>query len=255
MTPIDIDFKSIGPSSGAVLVLGCGRSGTNMVLEVLRGSPRYNSPLGNRAEDRSFFQTYTTAPVPIAYLTKNVTAYIQNFNQIEQVLVTNPTLKIVWTVRDPRSLALSKIYRGRGHRHGAITDASYEGCVRDIAHMRDLHHQTATQFPGRSYVVKMEDLILDLDGTIAGICEFCEIPVSPQMRDFIPRYRTPDKAARYKTLDNGEVDIHKRVNEIYGGYFAGNGWRDPSWGDVTIESLWAALRPCVEYFGYDCDNQ
>jgi len=105
------------------------------------------------------------------------------------------------------------------------------------------------------YVVKMEDLILDLDGTIAGICEFCEIPVSPQMRDFIPRYRTPDKAARYKTLDNGEVDIHKRVNEIYGGYFAGNGWRDPSWGDVTIESLWAALRPCVEYFGYDCDNQ
>ena len=251
-----------------VLVLGCGRSGTNMMVEILRGSPELlattNQPDGDGVEDRAFFQTWNTLSLPAGYLTKNVTAYIQDFDQIAQVWTKNPHLKIVWTIRDPRSLALSKLYRGSpigdspaegSPQLDPTNDANYLGCIRDIVHMQKLYEQSIRHFPNNNCLVSMEEIILDIDRTIARVCDFCEIEISPDMRHFIPRYRNHHKANRYLTLDKSQINIHLRASEIYDGYFAGQDWRHPSWGDITIEDLWDALRGCVAYFNYDVDNQ
>ena len=92
-------------SSPAVAVIGCGRSGTNMVLEILSGHSAL-CPTSPDPEDKRFF--VRGRRFPPGYLSKCDTDYGSTESLIA-LLRLNSRLKIVWTIRDPRDICLSKL--------------------------------------------------------------------------------------------------------------------------------------------------
>ena len=223
-----------------VVVLGCGRSGTNAFLEMLRMSGQFQA--SRFPEDKQLVQR---EKVPSAYLTKCDTCYF-DWPSLDAFLKRNPDVKVVWTIRDPRDMALSKIYRGTpGHEGSDVEtladDATPDGCVRDLQHMVEIHKALmASEHEPRVLTVRLEDLLVDPEGTARAVCRFCGVFYQHKMLEFYKHYRQASKR-RYTKLDKGQLNLWTRVNDIYGGFF-----RDYDFGD-----LWTRIEPIREYFGYD----
>ena len=223
----------------SVLVFSCGRTGTNMLLEILRGAPELQAtPF---VEDK---QVFHRAELPSNYLSKCDTVYLPQLEMADRLLTLNPDLKVLWTIRDLRDTALSKIYRGQpnGDSPNLSDDATYEGCLEDIEWMHKVYTFLQERHPTQLLVVKMEDIILKFDETIQGVCTFCEIEYREEMKNFTHRYRNSHKATRYKTLDPSQVALHERVDTVYEGFFTTH--------DIDLESLFANLEKYQKEFGY-----
>ena len=226
-----------------VLILSCGRTGTNMLLEILRGSKILVAT--NPAEDKTIFR----APRPLhkKYLSKCDTVYVDNMEMVTRLLRDNLDLKILWTIRDLRDCALSKIYRGQPGNDSGPTecadDATYDGCLEDIEWMHKIYLHIKETFPSRLKVVKMEDVIQHFDQTIGDVCSFIGIPFEENMRDFTSRYRVSYKAKRYKKLDTTQVGLHHRREDIYDGFFKNH--------DMDLDSLFIDLEKYLKEFGYE----
>ena len=224
----------------SVLIFSCGRTGTNMLLEVLRGSSILRATVEH--EDKRVFRL--CRDLPHDYLSKCDTVYVDSEEQVSALLNKNPDLKILWTIRDLRDTALSKIYRGQpGNDHPTICDdATLKGCIDDLAWMTKLYRHIKENFSSRIKLVKMEDVILDFDSTILDICNFCGIQFEDGMRNFISRYRNSFKAQRYKVLDKSQVGLYKRVHEIYNGFFQTH--------PIDLEELFSQLQIYLDEFNY-----
>ena len=233
----------------SVLVLSCGRTGTNMLLEIMRGSSQLvATPM---AEDKQVVRRCDTL-LP-EYLSKCDTVYVDSLTQVDAFLQKNPDLKILWTIRDPRDAALSKIYRGQpGHEgpsYGLADDATHEGCLDDFKWMKEIYTHIKENYPDNIKLVKMEDVILRFDETVKKVCSFCEVTYTEDMRDFTGRYRTLQKASRYKGLDKGQVELYKRKYDIYDEFFSD--WRKHK---INLDILFEDLKPYAEYFGYEYEE-
>tara|TARA_R110001592_G_scaffold325081_1_gene604893 strand:+ start:198 stop:887 length:690 start_codon:yes stop_codon:yes gene_type:complete len=227
----------------SILVLGCGRTGTNMLLESLRGSSSLTASFP--AEDKSFFRS--TRRVFSNYLSKCDTWYIDDFNQIDSALDKNPHLKILWTIRDLRDCSLSKIYRGQpGKDTNLISDdATFEGCLEDIDWMFKVYDYISKNHSEKIMLIKMEDVILRFKETIQRACHFCGIEFEEEMRNFTDRYRgslKTTKGKRYKSLDKNQVALYKRRYEIYNGFYKNH--------DIDLDLLFSALEKYQKEFNY-----
>ena len=224
----------------SAIILSCGRTGTNMLLEILAGSEFINSEISPSIEQKIF---HDRPRLPSNYLTKSDTHYINNLWIVNEMLVKNPDLKILWTIRDLRDCALSKLYRGRDQGNGPADDATFNGCIKDINKMATIYKFVIKQYPNRIKLVKMEDVIMNFKETIESICDFIEIPYEEEkMKNFTGRYRTKEKQ-RYKTIDKGQVELYKRVDEIYDGYF--------NTADINLDLLFEKLKIYLEVFEYE----
>ncbi len=224
----------------SALVLGCGLTGTNMLLEILRASPQLQAT--EVAEDKHVF--YRSEKLPKNYLSKCDTVYVPDFGMAKRLLDDNSELRILWTIRDLRDTALSKIYRGQpGHDSPTLSDdATHEGCIKDLEWMHKVYKFIRANYPDRIMVVKMEDVILNFESTIKKVCNFCEIDYIAEMQGFTGRYRNKHKANRYKGLDTKQVEIYKNIETAYNGFF-----KDHS---INLGSLFADLVPYQKEFGY-----
>lgn len=208
-----------------VVVLGCGRSGTNMVLEALRASGQFNA--SEPPEDKGLMQR---SNVPPGYLTKCDTWYF-DWLELDGFLGRNPGVRVVWTVRDPRDMALSKMRRGVPLSEGGdcetlAGDATLTGCVADIRKMYRIYRKLmASEHAHRVVAVEMEDVILDFERTMRALCLFCGVEWREGMHDFWKYVRTPEKRERYNGLDKSQVALWKHWSDVYDGFFAD---RDPT---------------------------
>ena len=223
----------------SILVLGCGRTGTNMTLESLRASDflRATEP----AEDKTIFRKPRI--IPHDYLSKCDTCYIDNLSQVSKLLNANPELKILWTIRDLRDCAMSKIFRGQpGNDTGTLADdATFKGCIEDIRWMSKIYVHIARNYPGRIKLVKMEDVILDYENTLNDICSFCEIEYVDEMKNFTTRYRgsvKQTKGKRYNGIDKSQVGLHERADTVYNGFFKNY--------DIDLNELFLNLQDDLE---------
>ena len=224
------------------LIFSCGRTGTNMLLEILRGSSVLHAT--SPAEDKRVFRNPTV--LHNNYLSKCDTVYADSLEQVLNMMTINPDLKLLWTIRDLRDSALSKIYRGQpGNDVGALPadDATFTGCIDDIDWMYKLYCGVKSKFPDRLMLVKMENVILNFEETISQVCNFLEIEFEDNMNNFTNRYRVSHKANRYKKLDNKQVGLWKRRNEIYGGFFKTH--------NIDLDSLFDKLGKYQKEFGYE----
>jgi hypothetical protein len=202
-----------------VLIVGCGRTGTNMLLEMLRGSSFLHATAVT--EHKTVFKN--CPELPSEYLSKCDTVYIPNLKKVDDLILKNRNVKILFTIRDFRDCVLSKIYRGQPGQDGNIEladDATPDGCVMDIRWADKIYEYIKFKYPQNIMLVKMEDVILNTEKTLSNVCDFCNIPYEKvKMLKFTSRYRNQDKSSRYKSLDKSQVGLHTRIKEIYDGFY------------------------------------
>ena len=224
----------------SVTVLGCGRSGTNMVLEILRGNSKLSA--SDKPEDKKLFKVKT--PHPKNYLTKCDTVYFNEL-QLDRTMKINPYMKIIWTIRDPRDMILSKIKRGQPGADGKkpADDATPEGCLDDIDRMFKLFTFARNHYNNRLLLIRMEDVIHDIKSETYKMCRFLEIPFEESMINFTPRMRNKFKKQRYNELDKGQLCLWKNWRNIYDGFYKTNVF--------PIEGMFDKVNYLVDYFKYE----
>lgn len=222
----------------SLLVVGTGRSGTNAALELMRGNSYFKHT--DIKEDRGVAYK---VDIPSCYLSKCDTLYLR-WDLFYTLLTNNKHLSVLWTIRDPRDVCLSKIYRGQPGQDNRrlANDATIEGCLSTIQKMFYLYKQTFLHFGDRVKLVKMEDILTNTEQTAKDICQWFGISYEPSMIDFPNRMRTKYKRDRYKTIDTSQVGLYKRVNEIYNSFFSNSRY--------DIDYLFKVVRPLVKYFNY-----
>tara|TARA_R110002074_G_scaffold102179_3_gene220738 strand:+ start:6191 stop:6835 length:645 start_codon:yes stop_codon:yes gene_type:complete len=211
-----------------------------MLLEILRGSSELvATPV---AEDKQLFRQCNK--LSDDYLSKCDTVYIDNLMQVSALMDKNPQLKILWTIRDLRDAALSKIYRGQpgNDYHSLCDDATLTGCLEDISWMTAVYNFLEKRYPERMLLVRMEDVINNFDDIIKKICDYSNITFEEPMRKFTSRYRLTSQSNRYKNLDKKQIATHLRRNEIYNGFFKTH--------DIDLDELFGYLRKYLLRFDY-----
>ena len=211
----------------SVIVLSCGRTGTNLVTEMLRG----NLSLHCQAEEE---KSLWLAPrsLPEGWLAKSDTHYVKDLGAFEAVMDKNPDLKIIWTVRNFKDVIMSKIYRGQPGKDNLTLadDATHEGCKKDIEWMYRVFQTLQSRFPRRFMIVKMEDVLTNPVVSAQHMCRFLNVPyddkVIDHMVDFPSRMRNPHKKARYTKIDKSQINLWKTVNSVYDGFFKAYAWGD-----------------------------
>ena len=231
-------------SSPAVADIGCGRSGTNMVLEILSGHSAL-CPTSPDPEDKRFF--VKGRRFPPGYLSKCDTDYGSTESLIA-LLRLNSRLKIVWTIRDPRDICLSKLRRGVPESEGGdwinrSEDSTDRGCIKSITKMFEMYQCVSSKFSGRIYLVRMEDVINDVPGESKRLAGFLNIEYQPAMVHFPQRMRNEKKRARYgNEVDKGQVGLWHDTETVYDGFFAGQAER--------LGPMFDRLDSVIHYFGY-----
>tara|TARA_R110002020_G_scaffold56186_4_gene155761 strand:+ start:2300 stop:3004 length:705 start_codon:yes stop_codon:yes gene_type:complete len=230
----------------SVLVMGAGRTGTNMLLEIVAGSSRLETYRPYVDISPNFLNSHPDL-VHEKFLSKCDTIGIVSLERLHKFINDNSELKILFTVRDWRDAALSKIYRGQPGQDGnrrLAADASVEGCLIDIFWSKVVYDYLKQKIPNRVKLVKMEDIILNSDTTIKDVCKFCEIPYEEDMLSFNDRYGNPYKKERYKKgFDKKQVGLYKRVDELYEGFFKTH--------NADLDFLFNELGQFLDYYDYE----
>tara|TARA_B100000315_G_C14505967_1_gene554620 strand:- start:233 stop:955 length:723 start_codon:yes stop_codon:yes gene_type:complete len=239
----------------SICVSSCGRSGTNLVLEILSGNSKLQ--VSKEVEDKKFFKRHNLYPQifwPFLwhasfnkyFLTKCDTVYY-DVDDLDKAFKINKHLKIIWTIRDPRDMILSKLQRGqiieRGGECKEISDdGTPQGCISDLNHMYNIFRHIEENFEDQLLLIRMEDVILDIEVETRTMCDFLNIPFEIKMLDFLPRMRNEWKRRRYNSLDKNQVQLWKDWQNIYDGFFLKNKY--------PIKSLFEQTKPMQIKFGY-----
>jgi len=218
------------------VVFSSGRSGTNMVCEILSGSKELYPT--EPTEDKEVFNR--DAIYRDGYLTKTDTTYCRSYRyNFMPVMLRNPAMRIIWTIRDPRDWAMSKLRAGWQRQSD---DATFDGCLADLYHMLDLFKRGRNDFPQRIYPIKMENILLNTVYEIKQLCKWLNIKYDDKMPEFYKRMRHAGKRARYDKVDKGQVELWKDWQNVYQGFMTKV--------DIDIEELFKYLEPITKFFGY-----
>jgi hypothetical protein len=211
-----------------------------MVLEILSG----NSYFAPSTPEEDKYLCKRNEVYPINYLTKCDTVYM-NYEQLKTTLAINPRIKVIWPIRNPRDMAMSKIYRGQKYEDGGdckvlSDDATFGGCLADIEVMFNLYKNVTRDFRRRVLLIKMENIINDITTETHKMCNFVNITYQDNMIKFYERMRNQNKSKRYSGIDKGEIDKYLNWKTAYNGFFA----------TYDMESFFKQLNVYSKYFGY-----
>jgi len=226
----------------SVVVLGCGRSGTNMALEILSG----NSHLKTDSVIENKFLCKGNV-YPGNYLTKCDTTYF-NYKELDALLCRNPNMKIVWCIRDPRDICLSNMRRGETFKNGGdcpvfCSTSTPKGSLENIQKMFNVFLQVEKSHSNRLYLFKMEDFILTMEENVKTMCQALGLPYDKRMLNFMDRMRNNLKKKRYNGIDKSQVGIWRDLDRAYDGYFNSK--------EYDLQSLFKSLEEYITYFGYE----
>ena len=224
----------------SAVVLSCGRTGTTVALEILRGSDYLSA--SKEIEDKQLFQR--NIEYPDNYLTKMDTTYIDK-SDLTRLLKQNPNMKIIWTIRDPRDVVMSKIHRGQlnteGRGNWISSDGTPEGARTSLRKMMGIYKHGINKFPTKIKLIRMEDMLHDTKATAQSICDFLNIDFEEAMCDFPRRMRVPHKRKRYgDKIDPSQISLWKNLNHAYDGFFK----------KYKAQDLFGGIDDIIDFFGY-----
>ena len=246
----------------AVVVTGTGRSGTNMVLEMLVGNENllYSSVVDHRSIflPRQVNGESLPIPHPSNWLTRTD---ISNFElyHVDKVMSDNPDLKIIWVIRDPRDVMMSKLKRGQPEIRGNVgggdstaDDATVVGCIDDIVHGYGSYNFIINNYPGRVHTVRMEDVLVDMQHECELLCDFIGVPYDPNMLNFMEWMRNytgkDGREVLYTEVDSSRIGLWRRPQHAYSGYFAEENFG----GEFPLEKMFNMrfVRDIINRFSY-----
>jgi hypothetical protein len=227
-----------------VIVISCGRSGTNVAVSALSGHSFLK--LDPQVENK---QLFTAIPkLPDNYLSKGDIHYMPNDESFNVLMNKNLDLKVVWTIRDPRDIFLSKVRRGQSFQDGGdnvslSSDGTPEGAISNIQNMFRIYNLVNEKFKGRIFTLKMEDTLLTPNTTLRKVCDFIGLDYEPAMADFPSRMKNKFKVQRYgRSIDLSQVGLWKNWKNIYDGFFTKQNY--------NVENSFQKLKNIVDYFNY-----
>jgi len=228
----------------SVIVTGCGRSGTNLVLEILRGNSYLKAT--DLIEDK-FFARRGYFKYSIDYLSKCDVLYF-TVEQFRKTLLANQDMKVVWCIRDPRDMILSKLKRGQLIKDGGDSltgseDGMFNKCHLSIRAAFDKHLALMKDEDLNNciLVVKMEDTILNPEASAKRMCLFLDIPYQSSMLDI--KMRNKFKKARYKGIDKSQVGLWKHWDTVYDGFFKKQSY--------NVLETFDRVKDIMAAYGYD----
>lgn len=226
----------------AAIVISCGRTGTNIVLDSLRVSPKLNATFNIHDEN----SVKVGKKVDSNYFSKADTDAISK-KQLITFIEKNKHIKIIGTIRHPYDIILSKIYRGQPNTEGRGNwnswDSSPKNCIHSIKNAYCIHQYLLNTYPSQFRIIKMENLILQTENELQKLCKFLNIPYIDSMKNFPKRMRNKHKKKRYKKIDKLQINLWKRYTEIYSGFF--NNY------NVNLEDLFKKVTLIAKEYGYE----
>jgi len=210
-----------------LLITGAGHSGGNWVTEIARATGAFN--FTKEVEDRTFF---FRNELPERYATKlatdNLGFYWEN---IHRMMDKNPDLHIILVQRHPIDNCLSKIARSIPSEDNEPVPDSFHyswdgtmiGCIKAIELAYSLCRIFEHAYNNRFLTVKLEDLVRTPVEATKTICEFLDVEFKPEFVNAYKNTRNKWQKVRYKgEIDTSQVDMYKRIEEIYNSVFKGN---------------------------------
>lgn len=222
----------------SVIVIGTGRSGTNIALEMLALSPDLKA--SQEVENKQF--SALPQKYPDNYLTKCDTYYLTWVN-LMQVLNMHPNMKIVFTIRDARDICMSKLYRGQPGNDTLVLskDATINGCLDVMKHMYEIYRKIYTAFAERMYIFHMGKALGNSERLAQEMCNVLDVAYNPEMEYFYKYMRNPYKKKRYaEGIDYNQLHMWRFWKTMYGGFFV----------DYPMEELFNAVNYINIEFGY-----
>lgn len=220
-----------------ILVSGAGRSGTNLVTEVARGLRIVE--FTKRIEDIKLFDH---SVLPENYGTKLATEQ-SGFSpeKIRMLMKNHLDLHVIFSLRHPVDTCMSKIVRG--HIGGKAPDRTVEGSLVAMRHFYTIYMAMMAEFRERTYGAKMESLLLNPQKEVDAIANFLNTKTTKTALEFYRHNRNKFHKERYgNRIDNTQIDIHKRWDTAYNGFFKERK------GDIDI--LNKELRSMAEKLNY-----
>jgi hypothetical protein len=152
---------------------------------------------------------------------------------IDNLLLDNHDMKILWCFRHPVSNAMSKIIRGRKASEGGdkrdetvSDDATLESAIKAVKYSYEMCMRFSDECPVEN--VMLELLILDPEYEKKRLSEFLEVDIEKidiyAFRNTLNNYHEK----RYgNKIDKKQAHIYKNWKTAYDGYFADkNDWID-----------------------------
>lgn len=231
-----------------VLVLGCGRTGTNMITSMIAGSSKLS--LDPQFENREIFRNLNRN-YSNKYLCKSDVTYMNNYNQLQNLIAKG--FKIIFTMRDPRGVIMSKIRRGQPKSSGGDNpgetihdDATPKTAIQSLTKAYETYKQCKNDYPESVMLVRMEDVIRNPKDTLTSVSEFLNIPYEDTMINFGDRVVNKYKKKRYgKKLDKGQLELWRDWSNVYDGFFTKAG--------IDMNKHFNTLKPIIEYFKYETE--
>lgn len=230
------------------VITGCGRSGTNLLLEMARASGKYD--FTRTVEDREFFKRDV---LPDSYGSKIAVEWdAMTIESMTEAMEANKPLKVLWSFRHPYDVILSKVYRGRPKSMGGDNDSelvakdgTVEIAAKYVKKSWDIYQALATAYPNRVKPVKMEDILTNTANTVRYVAGFLKVSVTDGMKQPWKHNRNNYQNNRYHhAMDRREVNKWKYLDRNYDGYFK----------SFTTAGYLKAINPLIEeqanYFGY-----
>ncbi len=226
----------------SVIIIGAGRSGTNMALEILAFSKQLR--VSDEIITKNLFQRKKW---PKDYLTKGPDTQDFEYPALKNLMTHDKHMKVIWTIRDPRDIIISKMRRGMPYAQGGdsnkyIFDATPEGSVNNVFKMFEIYQKLIIEFPNRVFLLKMEDILSNFESTILKLCDFLQISYNEQMKFFYKRMRNITKKERYSKIDKGELAKWRNWQSVYNGFFIKE--------KIDLPKLFENLKPVIEFFNY-----
>lgn len=207
-----------------ILVTGAGRSGTTLTTAHLRAHPDITVYEGK--EDRKLFKRHLSFPYAKHWATKLTVEWFK-LDTFRKWYDTREDFKVVYCVRHPKDVVLSKIRRGHPAKYGGdrsdnkfAKDATFSGCLCSLSRTQELWEIACEIDEKRIFPVKLEELITKQKDVCEDICSFLGVAFKGEMLDGPKNLHDKWKQKRYgDSLANSQVNLHTNWKEVYDGFF------------------------------------
>ena len=235
----------ISIDSPPAFIVGCGHSGTSIVLAILDAHSRINAVQcesyiavdENRSEFDKAMEQFNRLAIA-AGKTRWVEKTPEHIRHIGKILEWQPKAKVILIIRDGRDVAYS-IQK----RTGSLDRGIRRWCDDNLAGKEYWSHPNV-------YVVKYEDLVSDVETTITGILSFLDEEYECGMRNYHTRSkRWYSNVVSKPETSHGENHGKHRNWQINQPIFDGRArWKEMSAEELSFINSIAG--PMLVEFGY-----